>query len=90
MCALPQIPIPEVARLRTGQTWTVRDLEVPCEGCVPLPGPMSPALDMSIILQRCVLPCSSAKAWDIHVARDIHVESSFAGAVLQRMRVYAA
>lgn len=82
MCALPQIPIPEVARLRTGQTWTVRDLEVPCEGCVPLPGPMSPALDMSIILQRCFLPCSCARAWDIHV------ESSFAGAVLQRMRIY--
>lgn len=55
--AVSQVPIPEIARLRTGQTWTVRDQEVPCEGSVLIPGPPKPALDISIILQRCGSAC---------------------------------
>ncbi len=62
MSASTQVPIPEIAQLRTGHTWAVRDLEVPCQGCVPLPGPMSPALDMSIILHRCVQYVTSLRS----------------------------
>jgi hypothetical protein len=51
-----QVPIPEISRLRTGQSWTVRDQEVLCGDPVLIPGPPRPALDISLILQRCSLP----------------------------------
>ena len=57
-----QVPIPEISRLRTGQSWTVRDQEVLCGDPVLIPGPPRPALDISLILQRCDL-LSSHVAW---------------------------
>lgn len=49
-----QVPVPEIVQLRTGQSWTVRDQEVACGDAQLIPGPPKPALDISIILQRCI------------------------------------